>query len=170
MQNERTIQRIIEFASRIEGIDMQVFAEGLSILHLHRTLEQTVENDLLTGDGLTVRQFEILESLYHNSEGMSTPAELSEEVGLTRSAMTGALDSLEKSCYTVRGPHPKDRRMIAVSLTPTGLEFIGQRLIERYRKMGRIMGTLSSEERMNLLRTYRKVLDVLAGGPKKNRT
>jgi len=170
MHNEHTIKRIIEFAGRIEGIDMQVFTEGLSIMHLHRQLEQTFENDLFAGLGLTVRQLELMESLFHNSEGMSTPAELAEEVGLTRSAMTGALDSLEKRGYTVRGPHPNDRRMTVISLTSAGQEFISHELVSRYRGMGRIMGTLSSDERMNLLKTYRKVLDVITREPRKSRT
>ena len=168
MPSESTIKRIVEFATRLKGVDPQVLQEGLEIAHLHRRVEQVIENDL-AGWGLTARQVEIMESLYHNAEGTMTPAGLSEEVGLTRSAMTSALDSLEKLGHTVRGPHPSDRRMVAISLTPSGREFISQRLPERYEKFHRVMSSLSSSERTILLRTYRKVIDLLVSGMAEDR-
>jgi DNA-binding MarR family transcriptional regulator len=163
MPNENTIKQIMEFASHLDDIDLNVLGDGLEIARLHRQLEQVVENDLIAGWGLTARQVEIMESLYHNAEGTATPADLSEEVGLTRSAMTSVLDSLEKLGYTVRGPHPSDRRMVVITLTPTGRDFISLRLPERYQKLHRIIGTLSDQERTNLLHAYRKVLDALIG-------
>jgi MarR family transcriptional repressor of emrRAB len=169
MPSERTIKRIVEYASRLGGIDPKVLHEGLEIVRLHRQIEQVIENDL-AGWGLTARQFEIMESLYHNTEGIMTPADLSDEVGLTRSAMTSSLDSLEKLGHTARMPHPTDRRMVAISLTSSGREFISQRLPQRYRRFHRIMGGLSRDERAIQLLTYRKVLDLLthdiAEGPK----
>ena len=162
MPSHSTIDGIVEFASKLEGIDVGVLREGLELARLHREVERAVENDLAAW-GLSARQVEILESLYHNAEGVMTPADLSDEVGLTRSAMTSALDSLEKLGHTVRRPHPTDRRMVAISLTPSGHDFIGQRLAERYRKVSRIMGILSSRERALLLNAYRKVLNLLVG-------
>ena len=161
MPSHRTIHGIVDFASKLEGIDVGVLREGLEIARLHREVERAVENDL-AGWGLTARQIEIMESLCHNAESVMTPADLSEEVGLTRSAMTSALDSLEKRGHTARALHPTDRRMVAISLTPSGREFIGQRLAERYRKVSRIMEALSKRERALLLDAYRKVLDLLA--------
>ncbi len=160
MPSQSTIEGIVKFASRLKGVDLHVLQEGLEIARLHRQLEHAIENDL-AGWGLTARQVEIMESLYHNAEGTMTPAGLSEEVGLTRSAMTSALDSLEKLGHTVRGPHPSDRRMIALSLTPNGREFIRQRLPERYQRVYRIMIGLSSSERAALLHSYVKVLELL---------
>ena len=159
MPTENTTKRIVEFACRM-GIDQRTLREGLEIAGLHRQVEQVIENDL-AGWGLTARQVEIMESLYHNTDGTMTPADLAVEVALTRSAMTSALDSLEKLGHTVRMPHPTDRRMVAISLTAQGREFISQRLPERYRKFHRVMSCLSSDERTILLRTYRKILDVL---------
>jgi len=158
--SKSTIKGILDFASRLKGIDPQVLQEGLEIAHLHRQVEQVIENDL-AGWGLTARQVEIMESLYHNPEGTMTPADLADEVSLSRSAMTSALDSLEKLGHTVRAPYPSDRRMVAISLTPSGRAFIGQRLPERYRKFHRVMSGLSNRERTLLLRTYRKVLDLV---------
>ena len=113
---------------------------------------------------MTARQVEIVEALYHNSEGTMTPADLSEEVGLTRSSMTGALDSLEKLGYITRMPHPSDRRMIIISLTSSGQQFINKHLPERYRRLFMIVSCLSSDERAVLLEGYKKVIDLLVNG------
>lgn len=162
MPSHSTIHGIVEFASNIEGIDIGALREGLDIWRLHREVQRAVESDL-AGWGLTLRQIEVMELLYHKAEGLTTPADLAEEVGLTRSAMTSTLDSLEKLGHTTRTPHPTDRRMLAVSLTPSGRDFIGERLVERYRKLSRIMDALSKRERALLLNAYGKVLDLLMG-------
>jgi len=161
MPRQSTIDRIAEFVSRLEGIDPKLIRQGLEMAHLHHQLEQMIESDLAAW-GLTARQVEIMESLYHNADGTMTPADLADEVSLTRSAMTSSLDSLEKSGHTVRTPHPTDRRMVAVCLTPSGREFIGQRLPHRYQRFQRVMGSLSDDERAIQLQTYRKMLDRLS--------
>ena len=161
MPSQSTIKGIVDFAGRLKGINVRVLSEGLEIARLHRQVEQVIENELAAW-GLTSRQVEIMESLYHNAEGTLTPADLSEEVGLTRSAMTSALDALEKMGHIVRTPHSSDRRMLAISLTASGQEFIRQRLPERYQRLYGIMNGLAESERSLLLRSYRKVIDFLA--------
>jgi len=161
MPSPQTIEGMVAFAADLEDVDSVALRKGLEIARLHRQVERAVETSL-AGWGLTARQIEILESLYHNSAGVMTPADLSDEVGLTRSAMTSALDGLEKHGHTARGPHPTDRRMVVISLTPSGRAFIGGHLPDRYRKVSGIMEALSARERAVLLKTYRKVLDFLA--------
>lgn len=156
MPSDIVIKRIVEFASRIDGVDPVAIRDGLDIGTLHRHLEQDIENDLANW-GLTARQIEILECLYHRNDDTLTPAELSEEVGLTRSAMTSALDSLEKLGHTARTPHPTDRRMVAVALTPSGRQFIGERLPFRYERLSSIICGLTGDERLFLLKTYKKM-------------
>ena len=160
MPSPKTIHGIVKFAGKIEGIDVGLLREGLEIARLHHEVERVVENTL-AGWGLTARQVEIMECLYHNVEGVMTPADLSDEVGLTRSAMTSALDSLEKLGHTARAPHPTDRRKVAISLTPSGREFIGQRLVERYQSLSSVMQVLSKRERSLLVSAYKKVLRLL---------
>ncbi|MEI7836246.1 MAG: MarR family transcriptional regulator [Planctomycetota bacterium] len=169
MPSQTTIEGIVNFASRLEGIDLQILREGFEIARLHRQLDQIIDNDT-AGWGLTARQVEIMESLYHNGEKPLTPADLSDEVGLTRSAMTSALDGLEVLGHTLRRPHPTDRRMVTISLTPSGRRFIEQHLPERYQRVHRIVSHLSKEDRDRQLHTYAKVLAFLladaAGKPK----
>ena len=160
MPSEDTIERIVAFAGKLHGIDPQVLREGLETAHLHHQIERVVEEHLAHW-GVTARQFEVMESLYHKPDGAMTPAALSEEVGLTRSAMTNALDCLATSGHIVRMPHPTDRRMVSICLTPSGRKFIGQRLPERYQQFHRIIASLSKKQRDIYLETNRMVLDLL---------
>ncbi|NMA21310.1 MAG: MarR family transcriptional regulator, partial [Lentisphaerae bacterium] len=81
--------------------------DGFELVHLHRMIEQLVEEHLAE-KGINLRLVKILECLFHHPDGMMTPADLSEDVNLSRSAMTSALDSLEKLGYATRSPHPVD--------------------------------------------------------------
>jgi len=161
MPSDKTSERILEYARGIDGIDLKILGEGLEIKRLHHRLDQAIENDV-GSTGLAARQVEVLEVLYHNADQTLTPADLADQVGLTRSAMTGALDSLERAKHVVRAAHPSDRRMVALSLTASGWEFISSYLPERYRRMHRVLSALTQAERRTLLRAYGKLLDVLA--------
>lgn len=161
MPNAETIKGIMEFARDLEGdVDLQAIRDGLQMMTLHRKVEQAAEDDLARW-GLTPRQFEILETLYFRSEGGATPAELSDEVRLTRSAMTSVLDALEALGYIVRGPHLKDRRMVTISLTSAGREFIEERLPDRYCRMAEIVGNLLPPERQAMVQGYTKILKAI---------
>ena len=160
MSNLSNNDRIVDYAGCLAGIDRDVIRDGLELMHLHRTIEQMVESHLADW-GLNLRLVEIMECLFHQAGAVMTPAELAVEVDLSRSAMTCALDSLEKLGYAVRQPHPTDRRMFAIFLTESGREFIGSRLGERYQKFNRIMGVLTPRERRFLQQAYNKIIHAL---------
>ncbi len=157
MPNEKTIEAIVEHVKGLGNIDAEAVKDGLEVCRLHRQTESAIEADLARW-GLTARQVEILEVLFHHPEGTATPAELSDEVCLTRSAMTSALDSLEQPGHIARAPHASDRRMVTISLTPAGRKFIGQRLPERYARMAMITSHLSLKDRKTMIRVYTKIL------------
>ncbi|MDH7598249.1 MAG: MarR family transcriptional regulator [Sedimentisphaerales bacterium] len=160
MPSNKTIDKIVEFARGLEGIEPGLLREGLEIADLHRRMHTAIEQ-LLAGVGVNFTQVEILEVLFHNQDVDMTPAMLSEEVGLSRSAMTNALDGLERLGYTSRMPHPSDRRMIVACLTEQGREFASRLLPGRYQKLCKVVGLLSKEARDLMLKTYRDVLDFL---------
>jgi len=160
MSKSSTHERIVEYASQFEGIDCDVLRDGLELTHLHRTIEQLVEN-YLADLGVNLRLVEIMECIFHQEGGVITPAELATAVDLSRSAMTCALDSLEKLGYAIRQAHPTDRRMFAISLTESGQVFIKSRLGERYQKLTRIMSVLTQRERDFLLQAYTKIINAL---------
>ena len=159
MPSHETIDRIVQYAAGIEGIDLNVIRDGFEIAHIHHRLDQFIENDL-AGMGLTTKQVEILETLFHHDGSPITPAYLADDVGLTRSSITSALDSLEQVGHIARRPHPSDRRMLAIVLTPSGKKIIAEHLPGRYAKMNRIVGHFASKERKFLLDIYKRLMEV----------
>ncbi len=138
----------------------QAVAEGLALVRLHRQVEMLMQARM-AGSGLTATQLDILERLNVIADGLS-PTVLSDELVLSRSAMTGALDALERRGYARRTRHPTDRRRLGISLTPTGRELIERGLPERMRALHRVVGVLSPDERRTVIGAYRKVLNALA--------
>ncbi len=161
MQTRNTIDKILKYASRIGGINLKVLRDGFEIAYVHHRLDQAIENDL-AGLGLTAKQIDIMETIFHNDDIPITPAYLSDEVGLTRSAITSALDSLEQAGHIVRKPHPCDRRMLAIALTPSGKALIEQYLPERYIKMNWIAKHFTAKERKLLFHIYKRLLELFA--------
>ncbi len=160
MAREQLMSRIVEYARSCGQFDPELLRDGFELIHLHRMIEQLAEENLAER-GISLRLVEIMECLYHHPDGVMTPADLSEEVNLSRSAMTSALDSLEKLGHAFRRPHPVDRRMFQISLTDSGRIFIEGLLPDRYEKFIRIMDAISDEERAMLLRMYRKIFNTL---------
>lgn len=161
MSRQQLLSRIVDYARSCgHQLDPDLLRDGFELIHLHRMIERLVE-EKLAECGLSSRQVDILECLYHHPAGVMTPADLADEVTLSRSAMTSALDSLEKLGYALRRPHPVDRRMFEISLTAIGSAFIADLLPERYEKFTQIMEVTSAEERALLLRTYRKIFNLL---------
>ena len=113
------------------------------------------------GYGLSVRQMDTLEALFHKQNEFITPAQLSEEIHLTRSAMTSNLDSLERKEYVSRMAHPKDRRMIVINMTPKGIELCKKIMPARYQDMIKVMKCFSREERESIRFFYSKMVQIL---------
>ncbi|MFA6929497.1 MAG: MarR family transcriptional regulator [Lentisphaeria bacterium] len=160
MPSEAIMQRIVSYTEEQGLYDPLILRDGFEMIHLNRMIEQLAEENLAER-GVSLRLVEILECLYHHPDGVMIPADLSEEVNLSRSAMTSALDSLEKLGYAIRSPHPSDRRMFEISLTETGRLFMTELLPERYKKLVCIMREISEKERALLLKTYRKIFKLL---------
>ncbi len=69
--------------------------------------------------GLTDAQFNVLNVLGAAAEGVSQ-RELSDELVVDRSNITGLLDRMEKLGWVKRADHPDDRRVYLVTLTAPG--------------------------------------------------
>ena len=159
MIQQETIDRVIAYVKKFPDINPEIVRKGLAIFHLHREIEMLAGTYVAKRYGLSVRQLETLEALFHKRDKSLTPAQLAEEIHLTRSAMTSNLDSLQKKGYLSRTAHPNDRRRLIISLTQKGLEFCDKIMPERYRDMTRVMKFLSSEMRDTLHIIYNKIIE-----------
>jgi DNA-binding MarR family transcriptional regulator len=160
MGQKEMIKGIREYLKKFPDINAGLALEGFSLLSLHREVEMLAE-EFSSVHGLSARQIETLEALFHSPERSLTPAQLAEEVHLTRSAMTSNLDSLERKGYLARAAHKDDRRMIRVSLTEEGISYCEDQLPLRYRDIVRVIGVLAKEERRILTGAYEKIIDSL---------
>jgi DNA-binding MarR family transcriptional regulator len=72
--------------------------------------------------------------------------EVSDAVGVTPRTITGLIDALEADGWVKRGPHPKDRRVTMVALTPAA-ESAFARLLQGYRGLARdLVGGISEAD------------------------
>ena len=158
MGRDETVKRVADFLSDVPDVDAGVVIAALELRRLHREIEGWFE-ELLEAEGMSGRRAEVMEALYFHPDQAMTPADLADEAILTRSAMTGLLDSLQRDDFVRREPHPKDRRMLLIVLTPHGKAFMDRTLVGRYRHVAEIVRVLSAEQRETMLALYRKVAD-----------
>lgn len=159
MVRQETIDRIIAYVKRLPDTDPEIVRKGLSIFHLHREIEMLAESYTAKRYGLSVKQLETIEALFHKQDKSLTPAQLAEEIHLTRSAMTSNLDSLQKKGYLSRTAHPDDRRSVIISLTQKGLEFCDKIMPTRYHDLSKVMQYLSSDMRDTLQTIYNTLIE-----------
>lgn len=108
-------------------------------------------------------RFGVLMALWGNARGRGgqqplTPAELAERTDVTRATMTGLVDTLERDGLVTRTPHPDDRRMMSVGLTPRGEALLRAILPEHFRRLAWLMEPLSETERKTFVRLLTKVM------------
>src|SRR4051794_17538607 len=60
-----------------------------------------------------------------NAAQSLSPKQLAESLDLTTGTVTALLDRLERAGLVTRTPHPRDRRMLQIELTPLGQERYG---------------------------------------------
>lgn len=119
---------------------------------------------------LSQGRFGVLMALWGNCrrEGCQvplTPAELAERTGVTRATITGLVDTLERDGLVTRTPHPNDRRMMSVGITPRGEQLLHKVLPAHFREMAWLLEPLSESERKTLVRLLTKLLERAAERP-----
>jgi len=104
---------------------------------------------------LTVRQFGVLESLYHL--GPMRQGEISAKLLKSGGNITLVVDNLEKRGLVQRERDSNDRRVVVVSLTKAGRELIGRVFPNHVADIVAEMSVLTAEEQEILGRLCRKL-------------
>lgn len=111
-------------------------------------------------------QFNVLNLLHLCPEGLSQ-TELSRELIMNRSNVTGLIDRLEKRDLVKRKEVASDRRAYRVVLTTAGLKLIREILPHYYAGATQVGGSLSperAEELTAVLTQMAKEAEAIAGG------
>ena len=156
MPSAEDINPVRKYVLGLPGIDMDVLEDALTLMPLVAEVESLREAYLAKRD-LCPTRFTVLRRLFHHESGSMTPADLADKIPVTRAAMTASLDGLERIGYVARSPHPTDRRMICVSLTPKGREYLERSLPKHYQLISEVFSTLSASERAAMITLYRKL-------------
>lgn len=127
------------------------------LLRTARTLELELDKDL-AAHNLTMGRHVTLwcVAVLGADEGI-TPAEISEQLGVTRATVTGLLDALEKEKFIIRQRREDDRRKISVFLTAKGFKKVEQVYPPHYLNITQAMKVLSKAEKMQLIGLLRRL-------------
>jgi len=99
-----------------------------------------------------------------------TLATLARESGVTRSTMTGIIDTLEKDGMVVREADAHDRRTVHVRLTELGCDKLEAMRPGYFQCVTHIASPLNARERKELVRLLQKIQEGLTPAPLKSST
>jgi DNA-binding MarR family transcriptional regulator len=138
-------------------------AEQEALLNLMRTSDrfQTSTARLFRKYGLTLSQYNVLRIL--RGEGKPLPClEVADRLIAAVPGITGLLDRLEAAGLIGRERSREDRRVVFASVTPKGLDVLGQLDEPLDKQHKRLLGHLSRAELTELSRLLEKARESVA--------
>lgn len=110
---------------------------------------------------LTIAQGRILGTV--GRPGTTSPSDMARAFGLSRQALTSAIEGLERERLVERVRSPLDRRAVQVRLTPKGRR-LRQRFVDRQHAIHtRVRALLTPSEQAELARLLTRIAADLAG-------
>lgn len=130
------------------------------LLFLHRALRHGVKSRAMA-DGYTIPQRIVMGYLFRH--GDLSVKELSQQVGLSHSTISGIVDRLERKGLATRIQDPRDRRITKVSLTDLARNHFNSMMTQRmFSGIVGVFNRATAGEQMKILegfRTLRELLD-----------
>ncbi|MGC5014891.1 MarR family winged helix-turn-helix transcriptional regulator [Streptosporangium sp. DT93] len=140
--------------------DAEAFALAYNLLQLAYLLVTDLETRIHRPRGWTLPGFRLMFKLW--LLGPTRPVRLAEISSMSRSAVTNAVNTLERDGLVERRPDPDDGRAVTVALTPAGESAVREVFAEQTRREQEWFSPLAPGERGELT----DLLDrVLAGRP-----
>jgi len=123
-----------------------------ALMHLLRTAENlwNASRSFFGRWDLSPSQFNVLNLLLEEPEGLSQ-VQISRQLVMHRSNVTGLIDRLEKRGLLGRHSSPGDRRAYRVILTPAATDLLAQILPDYYRLAEEVWGELPVARTTRLL-------------------
>lgn len=90
--------------------------------------------------------------------GKTTVSELADQLALSVSATTLALNRLANAGYILRERDKQDRRLVWVELSKEGLALMNEWQARRMETISRLVGHLSSEEQTQFIGLLKKII------------
>ncbi|GAA2209524.1 MarR family transcriptional regulator [Nonomuraea monospora] len=128
--------------------DPEAFALAYHLLQLAYLLVTDLETRIHRPRGWTLPGFRLMFKLW--LLGPTQPVRLAEISAMSRSAVTNAVNTLERAGLVERGPVPGDGRAVVVALTGAGEEAVREAFAEQARREGEWFAPLGEAEREQL--------------------
>lgn len=138
--------------------DVTWVIEALASIGRRNSLRDPI-GGLLDQAGLTGTQIHAV--MWLNHDGSLPMGSLAQRVGVAEKTITGIVDRLERDGYVHRERDPNDRRVVQVALAEKGVEVARHLSDVMRRKIGGLLALLDTEDRSDLFRLLRKLVDRL---------
>ena len=152
MSGSRHIRVSESDASRNPAADPSATEVVINALVVGTMLGERMDS-VLRPFGLSVGSFNLL-TIVAGADEPLTPTEIADRslTKVTTATVTGLLDTCQRKGLIRRSPHPSDKRMVLVGLTPAGRALLGEVTAEVAAAEQRWVGPLSESRRAGLLR------------------
>lgn len=143
-------------SSRYPNSDERALYEILVIMRMANAILTAIENHF-ADLGISQGRFAVLLILGLEPDFISSPSKLAEQCGVTRTAITGLVDGLEKSGFVRRRGNEADRRSLLIELTEEGKTFLDETIPKDYAFLSQMRQNLSNSELEELMKLAVKV-------------
>ncbi|MFH8221021.1 MarR family winged helix-turn-helix transcriptional regulator [Streptomyces sp. NPDC018057] len=159
MPGQRSITEAEKLAeAKLGGIAVrrEQMAAVANIYRAASTVRHHLENSVLRGSNLTWTAFVVLWVVW--VWGESETRHVAEEAGISKGTLTGVARTLESRGLLRRAGHPTDGRLVLLSLTEEGEEFMRRVFPAFNEEEAFVTSQLTTEECSGLAATLRRVV------------
>lgn len=141
-----TSKSLEKFLKRYPDADTSAALDFANLLRACSDISAALDK-MLGQHGLLQGRWWILVLLMRQDDLTSTPSELAEKAGVTKAAMTGFINGLEREGLVLRLADKIDRRKLLIKLTPAGQQKLDEVMPDYNMKVHNLMNILSAAQR-----------------------
>jgi DNA-binding MarR family transcriptional regulator len=149
----RATERISDLG---EDIDVASFAAMFDLFRASARVISDLENTVHRPAGLSTAGFRVLFTVWVFDS--LEPREIARLAGVSRAAISGVVNTLERDGFVTRTRQTQDRRLVTVELTDDGRSLLASTYQHQNRRERELFAPLSSAELARFTATLRKLL------------
>ncbi|MDQ6598750.1 MarR family transcriptional regulator [Bacillus salipaludis] len=130
----------------------------LVLMQTSKAIHERIKEEM-TKNKLSITEFSVLEVLYQ--KGKQTIQQIGHCILISSGSMTYVIDKLEQKGLLKRNDCPNDRRVIHVTLTDKGNQFMEEIMPKHLELIEDMFHSLNSDEAVTLFRLLEKVKNTI---------
>lgn len=149
-------QAIWEIAQQSPGVEASSIEAYLLFLRVASDVFAALQTNLGRFD-LSDGKLAVLLQLSIAPDGVLTPSQLADNIGIKRASVTDLLVGLERSELVLRESSPDDRRMAIIRLSPQGQELLHRLVPDHIQRLQKMMSLLTAQDKQELTSLLEKI-------------